>query len=95
MIDENLEYFNEFEIEHDYRTYYANGYVEYNLIKGIGGSYEGYAFEIVVEKEIIDITVTDLWYFDEDTGNAVEVLNVSKYEEVEELAKEEIRYRFE
>ena len=29
MITNTHEYFEELEIEHDFRTYYANGYVEY------------------------------------------------------------------
>ena len=95
MIDNNHDYFEEIKIEHDFRTYYANGYVEYNNIMGIGGSYEGYDFEVVYEREIVDITLTDLWYFDEETGNAVEVLHLKKYEDIEELAKEVIGYEFE
>lgn len=95
MIDNNHDYFEEVAIEHDFRTYYANGYVEYNNIMGIGGSYEGYDFEIVYEKKIVDITITDLWYFDEETGNAVEILHLKKYADIEELAKEEFAYRFE
>ena len=95
MIDNYFEYFEEVEIEHDFTTYYANGYVEYTPIMGIGGSYEGYDFEVVYEREIVDVTLTDLWYFDDETGNAVEVIHLQKYADVEELAKEEIEYRFE
>ena len=95
MIDNDHEYFEQVEIEHDFRTYYANGCVEYRLIKDIGGSYEGYDFEVVVDKEIIDIMLTHLWYFDKDTGNAVEILHQKEYADVEELVKEEMRYRFE
>lgn len=95
MTDENFEYFENFEIEHDFRTYYANGYIEYKITKGIGGSYEGYDFEIVYKKEIYDITISDLWYFDEETGDAVDILHKKKYNEIEEITKDEIRYRYE
>ena len=95
MIDEHLDYFEDFEIEHDFRTYYANGYIEYNITRGIGGSYEGYAFEIIYQKEICDITFSHLWYFDEETDEVVDILNNKKYEEIEEIAKDEIRYRYE
>ena len=95
MKDINHDYFEGFEIEHDFRTYYANGYIEYNNIMGIGGSYEGYDFEIIYDKEIVDIAITDLWYFDEETGNEVDILYQEEYADVEELVKEEVRYRFE
>ena len=95
MTSNNHEHFEEIEIEHDFRTYYANGYVEYNITECIGGSYEGYDFEVVYESDISNITISDLWYFDEETGDAVEVLGHEKYKEIEEVAEEAIRYKFE
>ena len=82
-------------MEHDFRTYYANGYSEYSNKMCIGGNYEGYDYEVIYEREIVEITVTDLWYFDEETGDAVEVLYQEEYADVVELVKEEVRYRFE
>ena len=95
MINNDLEYFEDIEIEHDFRTYYANGYIEYATTNCIGGSYEGYAFEIVSERNIIDITFSALWYIDEETGHAMDILNNCEYIEIEWIAEEVIRYEFE
>ena len=95
MIPNTHEYFVEIEIEHDFSTYYASGYVEYCITKCIGTNYEGYAFEVLYEREICDITISELWYYDEDSGDGVDVLNLNKYREIEEIAEEVIRYKFE
>ena len=95
MITNDLEYFEEIEIEHDFRTYFANGYVEYATTECIGGNYEGYAFEIVHTCEIYDITISALWYNDEVTGNSVDMLYQNEYREIEEIAEEVVRYQFE
>ena len=95
MITNNHEYFEEIEIEHDYKTYYATGYVEFNTTESIGTNYEGYAFEVLYEREICDITISNLWYNDEDTGNSVDMLYQGNYREIEEIAEDFIRYKFE
>ena len=95
MTSNNHEHFEEIEIEHNCRTYYANGYVEYSVTECIGGSYEGYDFETVYTSEITDITISDLWYFDEETEDAVEILGDEKYKNVERIAEETIRDKFE
>ena len=89
------EHFEEIEIEHDFKTYYANGYVEYNITTCIGGSYEGYAYERLYESEIRNITISDLWYFDDDTGDAVDILGQNKYKNIEKIAEEHIKYKYE
>ncbi len=91
----NHEYFEEIEIEHDFRTYYATGYVDFNTTENIGTNYEGYAFEVLYEREICDITISNLWYNDEDTGNSVDMLYQGNYRDIEEIAEEFIRYKFE
>ena len=95
MITNNHEYFEELEIEHDFRTYFANGYVTFTTTACIGSNFEGYDHEILYEREIDDITISDLWYYDEETGNAVDILNQYEYREIEEMAEEEIRYKYE
>ena len=95
MTSNNHEHFEEIEIEHNFRTYYANGYVEYSVTECIGGNYEGYDFETLYTSEISDITISDLWYFDEETEDAVEVLGHEKYKEIEGIAEETIRDKFE
>ena len=95
MRSNNHEHFQEIAIEHNLRTYYASGYVEYKTTTSIGGSYEGYDFETLYESEISDITITDLWFYDEETGDGVEILGNSKYSEIEEIAEDVIRYEFE
>lgn len=95
MTNNNHEYFEEIEIEHDFRTYYANGYLEYRTTESIGGSFEGYDFELLYETEIWEVNISQLWYFDEETGNAVDILGLHNFSEIEEIAEEVIRYRFE
>ncbi len=95
MINNDLEYFEDIEIEHDFKTYYANGYIEYATTESVGGSFEDYAFETVYEREIYDITLSALWYNDQETGNAVDILNNMDYIEIEWLAEEVVRYQFE
>ena len=95
MTTNNYEYFEEIEIEHDFRTYYATGYLEYRSTECIGGSFEGYDFEMLYETEIWEVKISHLWYFDENTGDAVNILGVHKYRQVEEIAEEVIRYQFE
>lgn len=95
MINNDLEYFEDIEIEYDFRIYYANGYVEYTTTEDIGGNYQEYAFETVSTREITDITISALWYNDEETGNSVDMLFQYEYREIEEIAEEVIRYQFE
>ena len=95
MIPNTNEYFEEIEIEHDFRTYYANGYVEYSITECIGTSYEGYDYEILYQQELYDITISDLWYYDEDSGDGVDILGNNQYKEIEEIAEEVVRYTFE
>ena len=95
MITNTHEYFEEIEIEHDFRTYYATGYVEYSTRECIGTNYEGYAHEVLYEREISDITISQLWYYDEESGEGVNILGKKEYREIEEITEEVIRYRFE
>lgn len=95
MITTHQEHFQEIEIHHHGTTYYANGYVEYATTECIGGSYEGYAFELVYQRELCHISITDLWYFDNDTGKSIDVLYQHNYREIERIAQEAIRYEFE
>lgn len=95
MITYNHEYFEELEIEHDFNTYYANGYIDYTTTACIGSNYEGYDYEILYDNEISDITFTQLWYYDKDADENVSILDNPDYWEVEEIAIEEIRYKFE
>ena len=89
------QHFEEVEILHNCRTYYASGYVTYSITECIGGSYEGYAYETVYERELTDITINDLWYMDEETGDGVDILCSHNYKEIERIAEEHIRYKFE
>lgn len=95
MITSEYEYFEELEIEHDFRTYYANGYVEFTTTACIGSNYEGYDYEILYQREIYDISISRLWYNDEETDDGVDILHQYMYKEIEEIAEEEIRYRYE
>ena len=88
-------YFDELAIEHDCITYYANGYVEYAITEGIGGNYEGYAFETVHTSVISHIAINALWYYDEETGNSVDILFHKDDREIVRNAKEIIRDQFE
>lgn len=91
MRSNDRECFEELEIEHNSTTYYANGYVDFVTTEVMGGSYEGYAFEIVYEREIWGITISDLWYNDEETGNSVSMLYEKEHREIEKIAKELVR----
>lgn len=95
MMNNSLEYFEELEIEHDFKSYYATGYVEYTITRCIGSNFEGHSFDQLINRELYQITICELWYFDEDTGNAVEILNLPKYQEIEEIAEEFLRYKYE
>lgn len=95
MMATDHEYFEDIEIEHGHMAFYANGCVEYATTECIGSNYEGYAFEIVHTREITNITMSALWYTDEDTGSAIDILFQKKYREMEEIAKEAFRYQFE
>lgn len=95
MTTNDHENFEEIEIEHNNQTYYANGHVAYSTTECIGGNYEGYAFEILYEREITDVTFNALWYNDEETGNSVDILNENNYREVERIAEEVVRWEYE
>ncbi len=95
MTANNHENFEEIEIEHDFRTYYASGYVEYSTTECIGGNYEGYAFEILYEREICNITISQLWYNDKETGDGVEISGQDNYRDIEKIAEEVVRYEYE
>lgn len=95
MINSTHEYFEEVEVEHDCTTYFANGYAEYTLRSEIGTSYDGYEYEQVFTRELYDITITELWYEDQETEDAVEILNKYDYLHIEEIAEEYLRYMFE
>lgn len=94
MITNSHEYFEEYEIEHDFRTYYATGYVDFMYQTTIGTNYEGYAYEVLNDREIYDITLCSLWYYDDANGAGVDILNKDKFSEIEKLAEEVIRYKY-
>lgn len=95
MIENEREYFKDFEIVHNFTTYYANGYVEYNIEKGVGGNYEGYDFETVYHIEICDIHLYKLLYYNEKNDCMVDIMGKSGYSNIEEIAKDAIWYEFE
>ena len=78
-----------------FTTYYANGYVEYDIEECIGGNYEGYDFEILYHKEICDIHLYELLYYDERMHCMVDVMSKPGYSSIEEIAKEAIRNGYE
>ena len=95
MIDSDRRYFDEFEIEHNFRTYYATGYVVYDIEEGVGGNYEGYDYEIIYHVDICEIYLYELWYYDEDADDVVDILGKPGYSNIEEIAKDAIRYEYE
>ncbi len=95
MIRHDREYFKDFEIEHDFTTYLANGYIEYDIEECIGGSYEGYDFEILYHKEICDIHFYELLYYNERMDCMVDVMGKPGYDYIEEIAEDAIRYEYE
>ena len=95
MTRNDREYFKDFEIQHDYTTYLAKGYVEYNIEERIGGNYEGYDFEILYHKEICDIHLYELIYYDERLHAMVDILGTPRYSDIEEIAEDAIRYEYE
>lgn len=95
MTRNDREYFKDFEIQHDFATYYANGYIEYDFEECIGGSYEGYDFEILYHKEICDIHLYELLYYDQRMNCMVDILGKPRYSNIEEIAEDAIRYHYE
>lgn len=95
MTRNDRQYFKDFEIEHDFTTYYANGYIEYDIEECIGGNYEGYDFEILYRVEICDIHFYELLYHDERKHCMVDVLGKCGYSDIEEIAEDAIRYEYE
>ena len=77
----------EVEFEHDLRTYYASGSIEFSITESWGGNYEGYDYERLFNSEVESIDLDELYYIDEDIDDAVHVLGQYKYKEVEQLAK--------
>ena len=95
MTTTDQEYFEELEIEHNSITYYTKGFLEYRTTSCIGTNFEGYDYELLYETELYNITITSLWYYDEETGDAMEVLNQYNYREIEQIAEEVIKYKYE
>ncbi len=95
MTTNTHENFEEIEIEHDFRTYYANGYVAYSITKSIGTNYEEYDFEMLYDREISDITISALWYNDEETGDGVDISGQDNYRDIVRIAEEAVRYEYE
>ena len=89
------EYFEELEIQHNFTTYYVNGHVTYSITECIGGSYEGYAYEILYQRELCHITIDDLWYVDADTGECIDMVGSNIYNKIEQIAEEAIKNKFE
>ena len=79
--------FKDVEIEHDLKTYYASGRIEFSITETWGGNYEGYDYERLFNSEVESIDLDELYYIDEDIDDAVHVLGQYKYKEVEQLAK--------
>lgn len=82
------EHFEDIEFEHDLKTFFTKGYVDFRITESVGGSYEGYDYEQLCESEITDIYLEHIYYVDDNTGDVVEVLGSNK--EVEEIAREVI-----
>lgn len=81
------EHFQDVEIEHDLKTFYATGTVDINIRETYGGNYEGYDYERLFNSEVESIDLDELYYIDENIDDAVHVLGQYKYKEVEQLAK--------
>ena len=84
----------EIEFEHDLKTYYATGTVDIRITESIGGSYEGYDYERVSESELSNINIDEIYYIDEDIDDAVQVLGLYKYKDVEKIAREVISDKY-
>lgn len=95
MRDSDRRYFEDFEIVHDSETYYATGYVAYDIEEGVGGNYEGYDYEIVYHIEICEIHFYKLWHHNKETDDEVDILGKCGYSSIEEIAKEAIRNGYE
>lgn len=86
--------FEEMEIEHNSTTYYVTGYVTYRYTECIGTTYEGYAYEILHDRELCSITINHLWFCDEASDEGIDILHKKEYEAIEMLAEEVIRYKY-
>ena len=95
MTSSDRSYFDEFEIVHDSETYYATGYVAYDIEEGVGGNYEGYDYETVYHIEICEIHFYKLWHYNKETDDEVDILGKCGYSSIEEIAKEAIREKYE
>ena len=95
MTGSDRRYFDDFEIEHNLETYYANGYVAYDIEEGVGGNYEGYDYETVYHIEICEIHFYKLWHHNKETDDEVDILGKCGYSSIEEIAKEAIREKYE
>ena len=84
----------EIEFEHDLNTYYASGSIEFSITESWGGNYEGYDYERLFNSEIESINLDELYYIDEDVNDAVQVLGLYEYKEVEKIALEVISDKY-
>ena len=86
--------FNDLEFTYENRLYYVSGVVYIRITEEIGGSYEGYDYEIIVDREVESIELDEIYYIDENINDKVDVLGLPEYRDVEDEALTFITFNY-
>ena len=86
--------FKDLEFTYENRLYYVSGVVYIRITEEIGGSYEGYDYEIIVDREVDGIELDEIYYIDENINDKVDVLGVPEYREVEDEIIEFLKFLY-
>lgn len=84
--------FNDLEFTYENRLYYVSGVVHIRITEEIGGSYEGYDYEIIADREVDGIELDEIYYIDENINDKVDVLGLPEYREVEDEIIEFLKF---
>ena len=89
-----IDKFNDLEFTYENRLYYVSGVVYIRITEEIGGSYEGYDHEVIVDSEVESIELDEIYYIDENINDKVDVLGLPEYREVEDEIIEFLKFLY-
>lgn len=84
--------FKDLEFAYQNRLYYVSGIVYIRITEEVGGSYEGYDYEIIADSEVESIELDEIYYIDESINDKVDVLGLPEYREVEDEIIEFLKF---
>lgn len=86
--------FKDLEFTYESKLYYVSGSVNIRITEEIGGNYEGYDHEVIVDSEVDSIELDEIYCVDENINDKVDVLGLPEYRDVEDEIIEFLKFLY-